>query len=269
MIIVRALTVLAKPAILSGAIAATAVGGWFAVDSLRPHDAPSAFQRIQGQGQRLLVSEFGDRGDTIVALDPSDAGGSRTTIATIDHAPGYGIFATLSPDGKAIAYTALPSDTAKSGPASPARAAIVSVKGDVTPLGFLHFHQPSGKNLKFAAVFLKFILRSSTLADVANIALHDAGTVDLIHIADELDVDDSSIAGLEREILQPDTGLTFQFEKCRLERGDLLERGGFPQLIPDQYFASIAKHLRQRRIDVFNLTGVCGQNQDSVLCGFK
>ena len=134
MIIVRALTVLAKPAIVGSAIAATAVGGWFAVDSLRPHDAPSAFQRIQGQGQRLLVSEFGDRGDTIVALDPSDAGGSRTTIATIDHAPGYGIFATLSPDGKAIAYTALPSDSAKSGPASPARAAIVSVKGDVTPL---------------------------------------------------------------------------------------------------------------------------------------
>ena len=52
MIIVRALTVFAKPAIVSGAIAATAAGGWFAVDTVRPHDAPSAFQQVQGQGQR-------------------------------------------------------------------------------------------------------------------------------------------------------------------------------------------------------------------------
>ena len=134
MIIVRALTVLAKPAIVGTAIAATAVGGWFAVDSLRPQDAPSAFQRIQGHGQRLLVSEFGDRTDAIVAIDPADAGGARSTIATIDHAPGYGIFATLAPNGEAIAYTALPSDEPKPGPGSPAHAAIVDVKGDVTSL---------------------------------------------------------------------------------------------------------------------------------------
>ena len=133
MIIVRALTVIAKPVIFTGALAATAAGGWFAIDSVRPHDAPSAFQQIQGHGQRLLVSEFGDSADTIVALDPNDVS-ARTTIATIDHASGYGIFATLSPDGKAIAYTALPSDTAKPGPDAPANAAIVDVNGNVTPL---------------------------------------------------------------------------------------------------------------------------------------
>jgi Tol biopolymer transport system component len=133
MIIVRALTVIAKPVIVTGALAATAAGGWFAVDNVRPQDAPSAFQQIQGHGQRLLVSEFGDSADTIVALDPNDVS-ARTTIATIDHAPGYGIFATLSPDGKAIAYTALPSDTAKPGPDAPANTAIVDVNGDVTPL---------------------------------------------------------------------------------------------------------------------------------------
>ncbi len=134
MIIVRALTVLAKPAIVGSAIAATAVGGWFAVDSLRPQDAPSAFQRIQGHGQRLLVSEFGDRTDTIVSIDPADAGGARAKIASIDHASGYGIFAMLAPNGEAIAYTALPSDEPKPGPGSPAHAAMVDVKGDVTPL---------------------------------------------------------------------------------------------------------------------------------------
>ncbi len=133
MIIVRALTVIAKPAIVSGALAATAAGGWFVVDTFRPQDAPSAFQQVQGHGQRLLVSEFGDSSDTIVAVDPADVS-ARTTIATVDHAPNYGIFATLSPDGKAIAYTALPSDTAQPGPDSPANAAIVDVNGEVAPL---------------------------------------------------------------------------------------------------------------------------------------
>ena len=133
MIIVRALTMIAKPAILGGAIATTAVGGWFAFDTLRPNDAPSAFQQVQSEGQRLLVSEFGETADTIVAIDPGDVT-DRTTIATIEHASGYGIFATLSPDGQAIAYTALPSDTARPGPDTPALAAIVDVDGGVTPL---------------------------------------------------------------------------------------------------------------------------------------
>jgi Tol biopolymer transport system component len=133
MIIVRALTMIAKPAILSGAIATTAVGGWFAFDALRPNDAPSAFQQVQSAGQRLLVSEFGETADSIVAIDPGDVT-DRTTIATIEHASGYGIFATLSPDGQAIAYTALPSDTARPGPDTPALAAMVDVNGDVTPL---------------------------------------------------------------------------------------------------------------------------------------
>jgi Tol biopolymer transport system component len=133
MFIVRALTVIAKPALLSGALVATAGGGWFAFERLAPRDAPSAFQQIQGRGQRLLISEFGDKTDTIVALNPDDPG-ARTQIASIDHAPGYGIFANLSPDGEAIAYTALPSDTSKPGPDAPARAAIVDVHGDVTPL---------------------------------------------------------------------------------------------------------------------------------------
>ena len=133
MFIVRALTVIVKPALVSGALVATAAGGWFAFDRVGPHESPSPFQRIQSQGQRLLVSEFGDAADTIVALDPGDPS-ARTTIATVEHAPGYGIFATLSPDGKAIAYTALPSDTARPGPDAPARGAIVDVHGDVTPL---------------------------------------------------------------------------------------------------------------------------------------
>ncbi len=133
MMIVRALIGFAKPALVGGTLAATAAGGWVALDRLGPHDSPSPFQQIQGQGQRLLVSEFGDSADSIVALDPRDAA-ARTTLAIVEHAPGYGIFAMLSPDGQAIAYTALPSDAARPGPDAAARAAIVDVDGAVTPL---------------------------------------------------------------------------------------------------------------------------------------
>ncbi len=134
MIIVRAVTAFAKPAIVSGVIGAAAVGGWFAFDKLGPRGTVSPFQQVQGRGQRLLISEFGDSSDNIVAVDPEDVGGARTTVATIDHAPGFGAFASLAHDGKQIAYTALPTDAVKPGPASPATAAIVAVDGKVTAL---------------------------------------------------------------------------------------------------------------------------------------
>ncbi|MDP9237876.1 MAG: hypothetical protein M3P30_10875 [Chloroflexota bacterium] len=133
MLIVRVLTAAAKPMLVSGAIGAAAVGGFFAFNVIdhNPHSTP--FQQVQGHGQKLLISEFGDSADTIVAVDPSDVT-QRTTIATIDHAAGYGVFPVLAPDGKAIAYTALPSDLPKPAPDSPALAAFVSTDGKATIL---------------------------------------------------------------------------------------------------------------------------------------
>jgi hypothetical protein len=133
MVLVRVLAALSKPAVVAGAIAATAAGGWFAVDSLQPHGHVSPLQAIQGKGQRLLISEFGNSTDTIVAVNPADVS-DRRDIVTIDHAYGYGVFAVLSPDGKAVAYTGLPPDTTKPGPDAPATAAVVDVDGDVVPL---------------------------------------------------------------------------------------------------------------------------------------
>lgn len=134
MIIVRVLTAIAKPALVSGTLTAVAAGGWFAYDSTRPHDPPTAFQQVQTAGQRLLISEFGDHTDNIVALDPANPATARTEIATIDHARGYGVFPVLSPDGEAVAYTALPPDTEDPSPSSSANAAIVGVDGSVTLL---------------------------------------------------------------------------------------------------------------------------------------
>ena len=133
MLIARVAAMIMKPALVGGAITASAAGG-FAAWQYTNNDDATAFQRLQSAGQRLLVSEFAENADTIIAIDPADPQGSRTEIATIDHAPGWGVFATLSPDGDAIAYTALPSDAEDPSPDTPATAAIVEDDGDVAVL---------------------------------------------------------------------------------------------------------------------------------------
>jgi len=132
MMLVRALAAFAKPALIGGTLTVAAGAAYTGYDHWRG-DGATPFERVQQQGQRLLVSEFGDKSDTIVAVNPDDPA-DRTVIATIDHAPGYGIFAALAPDGDAFAYTALPSSTGRPSPDTPADAAIVEADGDVTLL---------------------------------------------------------------------------------------------------------------------------------------
>ncbi|TAK65680.1 MAG: hypothetical protein EPO22_04585 [Dehalococcoidia bacterium] len=132
MLIVRVFTAAARPALAGGTLLAAATGAWFAYDNYRGGPV-TPFQQVQGHGQQLVVSEFGDNADTVVVVNPYDVT-SRKTIATIEHAPGYGVFPSLAPDGKALAYTALPSDAAKPSPGSPAIAAIVDTDDHVTVL---------------------------------------------------------------------------------------------------------------------------------------
>ena len=133
MFIVRVLAFAAKPALAGAALTAAAAGGYFAIDSLHPNGGGTAFEQIQDDGQRLIISEFSENTDTIVAIDPANVG-DRTTIATIDHARDYGVFPVLSPDGTAIAYTGLPATAARPSPATPAQAAVVDLHGDVSLL---------------------------------------------------------------------------------------------------------------------------------------
>jgi Tol biopolymer transport system component len=132
MLIVRVFTAAARPALAGGALLAAATGAWFAYDNFGDGNV-TPFQQVQGHGQQLVVSEFGDSADTVVVVNPYDVT-SRKVIATIDHAPGYGVFPSLAPDGKALAYTALPSDAPKPSPDSPAIAAVVDVEDRVTVL---------------------------------------------------------------------------------------------------------------------------------------
>jgi Tol biopolymer transport system component len=132
MMLVRVIAAIARPAIVGGTLTATVAGSYIGYDRWRGDDV-TPFQQIQSQGQRLLISEFGEDADTIVAINPDDTT-DRTEIATVEHARGYGIFATLSPDGEAIAYTALPASSDRPAPDTPAQTAVVEVDGDVTLL---------------------------------------------------------------------------------------------------------------------------------------
>ncbi len=65
---------------------------------------------VKAGGPPLLVySEFGSGSDTIWSARADDPS-QRTRLATIAHAPEYGISAALSPDRKRVAYTVLPPD---------------------------------------------------------------------------------------------------------------------------------------------------------------
>jgi Tol biopolymer transport system component len=129
-IFARAIAIALKPALAGGAILAVG-GGYYTLEHLRGDDA-TPFARIQSSGQHLLISEFGEQQDAIVAIDPES--GDRETLATVGHAPGWGIFPSLSPNGEAIAYTALPSDAVDPSPGTPAHAAIVDTGGSTTLL---------------------------------------------------------------------------------------------------------------------------------------
>ena len=70
-------------------------------------------------GPALLVSEFGMVQDTLWSVSARDPQ-HRQPLARVPHAPGYGINAALSPDGRSVAYTALPPDLANPSADSPA-----------------------------------------------------------------------------------------------------------------------------------------------------
>lgn len=77
---------------------------------------------------RFVYREFGINADTLwlaSAADPS----VRTQIATVPHAPEWGIFASLSPDGRWVAYTAISPQAGTVTAATPAELWIISSDG--------------------------------------------------------------------------------------------------------------------------------------------
>lgn len=216
MLFVRVLSALAKPALVGTAAVATAAGAYFAWDTTRP-DGLTPFQAIQQADARLIVSEFGENEDTIVAIDPADTSG-RTVLATIDHAPGWGVFATLSPAGDAIAYTALPPGTPDPSPDTPAIIGVIEANGNVIPLA-------ANVDLVIPPVWspdgASVVARRSTLAD------ESSGTQELIVLG--LDGSEAALTSWSSAAVFPvgftPDGATFYFTTLSATGSDLYRIG--------------------------------------------
>ena len=75
---------------------------------------------------RLVYREYGAKEDIIwrvVAADPQQ----REKLTTIGHREGYGVVASISPDGRMLAYLSLPED-ARSEDSSQAEAYVIDLK---------------------------------------------------------------------------------------------------------------------------------------------
>ncbi|KKK64908.1 hypothetical protein LCGC14_2979470, partial [marine sediment metagenome] len=64
---------------------------------------------LEPSSYRFLYSEFGVEEDLIWSIDPADPS-DRVQLAVVPHGAGWGIKPALSPDGKKIAYNAMPAD---------------------------------------------------------------------------------------------------------------------------------------------------------------
>ncbi len=104
----RLRAVLGIVAILAVAAIVTSYVSFIASDNEANASAELALLREQ-VSPLLIYSEFGQFADTIWAADPSNPE-DKAYVATVEHSPGFGISASVSPDGVYVAYVALPPD---------------------------------------------------------------------------------------------------------------------------------------------------------------
>jgi dipeptidyl aminopeptidase/acylaminoacyl peptidase len=104
-------------------LAVVGVGGWVAADRLMGDDGggvstptpartgsatPVVSSTPAVGGPTLLYREFASSADTLWVA-PAASPADRKSVAQIDHAPDWGVMASLSPDGKLVAYLVLTS----------------------------------------------------------------------------------------------------------------------------------------------------------------
>ena len=101
----RPLQALVVAALLAGALGLTL--GLRGLASDQPAASPRLQALLQRAGPLVVFSEFGLTADTLWAANPDDPT-ERTELGRVEHAQGYGISPSLSPNGTHIAYTVLP-----------------------------------------------------------------------------------------------------------------------------------------------------------------
>jgi len=195
MILTRSLTRIvhraARLVALAAVVAVLAAGLWhFALGGLMSGGGSSSDSVASAtDSPQLIYSEFSQNSDTIWTA-AADNLSQRRAIATVGHAPEYGIFPSLSPDGHRIAYTVLPPDGGQADIAAPAEVWVMDGNGagrrrlavdadlPVTPVW-----APDGGSL----VFRRSVPRENA-----------AGSFQLVRI---------TLAGVETALVDADVGL--------------------------------------------------------------
>lgn len=124
----RLFAALLKPIATAFTVAIVSGGLVFGIRALRGEAGPSPLIEVRGSAPYVVFGEFGDLADTFFAA-PADNLATKQAIASAAHAPGFGTNAALSPDGRRIAYTALPPDTLRPSAAAPAELRVVESGG--------------------------------------------------------------------------------------------------------------------------------------------
>lgn len=88
----------------------------FALETRTPASTTSTSTSLSGS---VAYFEFGATADTLWLAQTADSA-SREAIITVPHAQAFGVIPSISPDGTAVIYAALPPSTAAPGPDSPA-----------------------------------------------------------------------------------------------------------------------------------------------------
>ncbi|MDZ4278267.1 MAG: hypothetical protein U1B78_03915, partial [Dehalococcoidia bacterium] len=86
---------------------------------------------LREAGPLVVFSELGLEADTIWAAGP-DNPSERAELARVQHAPGFGISPSLSPDGARIAYTAVAPNVVAAGPDAPAELWVLDIETGAT-----------------------------------------------------------------------------------------------------------------------------------------
>ena len=128
-------------------------------------------------------------------------------------------------------------------------------------LGGAFFHAP----LQLFVRLVQRLLGPLAVGHVPDVALDDAMIADIVDVADELHVDAPPVVRLERQILVADVALLLQLPEGHLARLDVAKQADFPEFLPHQFAARVAKQSEQIRVGVEDLPGIGVQDQDAVL----
>jgi hypothetical protein len=109
---------------------AAAVGLW-QVGFRGATEEPAAQPPLPDE-ERFLFLEFGTSADAVVLASAADPR-RRQALLTVPHAPEFGIVASLSPDRRSLAYTALPPDTSRPAADAPAGLWLAPLDGSAAP----------------------------------------------------------------------------------------------------------------------------------------